>query len=1082
MPHAFIAYSSKKHVPYINEVLEVVNVVLKDMDIIPFNFSKMIRAREKIPTKLREIITQSDMGIVILDGLRPNVVYEFGLLQTQGLHIIPLKKSDAKLSVKSFFYNPSTKDLDPTLAFGDFRYKDASLRHLKEPLLDINSHLSDCQGEHIIIYETVDDSDVPNSLGKLLRDEIEAILPTLRARDGPDFQRVNDRYRNLNLGLLNQSLRLLSLFSILGWRQNFEGDDKFQHIRNAFVYLFKDKEISIQEINTIFETLLQDDLPILRKHGRYITVDSERIINESFEYFFEHKQEFDRTISLILDSDVEELRIRFFERFSLIDIQRASDHANYYIVRSGSFTEISILQDRGKSLLFSKLAYLSPSEALEKLWNWINPLTLEEIEIMFPFQSTLISPRNPQDSVLWFLSYIAKYEQYFERAMSILTKFSLPLIVQELDLQDQIHPYIHKLALDRFLEQCYSLLGNVDVKTRWNFIKNISWDENWSASYKKATIDLKFRAIERFLVKDWSIPGAVVKGTVRITHFRISDGNTYEDLENCLEESYRILMDWLNQPDLYNNIYDSLFNFLYRNLSDWLRYVPWVEIKIILESIFQTNREKKIVFINHIDNIRRFDTWKSKFSEDDIKNIFRFQDDLESKLSTLDYFKRKLRTSPLINETENILNDLFEYYIGLQNTDKNDITDFLLSVNSYDIFQFGQKFKESFTYEEIKVLIEYCSEYIENNDLEEISEFFIGLWNSFFNLSNDSWMLLVEDYWNKSHMKKYLYRILIGSNDQFDVFRWKKFNELVDTQQVKLMDIIKTLRSKKLPPSVSEEDKRNLLIKSFDRMGEVIKSKEHNLDEIAEYSLHLKATIQKQGNLIDVEVAESFLGNFYPIAVDLISHLFDTDLIFEFGKLASDSFKRWIKSGFYVTNQQESGRGFLEKCFEIFPNQSYEILEQLFTASQNADYRDENFQILDYYKQSGNPKILNHLSEEKINNLYNLNSSILGPLFGRLIRDAHINASFPSTLKQLIINYPEDSNFKKLIFREFSTGVRIFVGNNYDQQYSGDYKKISKWRDSATNQLSKEWLQELHAYIDTLRNERKDVWEELEVQ
>jgi len=191
MPHAFIAYSSKKHVPYINEVLEVVNVVLKDMDIIPFNFSKMIRAREKIPTKLREIITQSDMGIVILDGLRPNVVYEFGLLQTQGLHIIPLKKSDAKLSVKSFFYNPSTKDLDPTLAFGDFRYKDASLRHLKEPLLDINSHLSDCQGEHIIIYETVDDSDVPNSLGKLLRDEIEAILPTLRARDGPDFQRVN---------------------------------------------------------------------------------------------------------------------------------------------------------------------------------------------------------------------------------------------------------------------------------------------------------------------------------------------------------------------------------------------------------------------------------------------------------------------------------------------------------------------------------------------------------------------------------------------------------------------------------------------------------------------------------------------------------------------------------------------------------------------------------------------------------------------------------------------------------------------------------------------------------------------------
>jgi len=1067
-------------VPYIDEVLQVIESILMDMNIEPIRLSNSIRARQIIPLKLGELISESDMGIVILDGLRPNVVYEYALLQKEGLDIIPLKKNDAKLSIKSFYYNSAKRMLDPSLAFGNWHFNKAALKNLQDPFLDVNYHLSDCQGEHIIIFDQIDDSRYSDSLGKLLRIEIEAIIPKLKAKDGLDFQRVNDLYYDLDNDLLNESVRLLSIFSILGWKQNYEDDDRFQSTREAFRQLFSNENVSIQEINAIFEDLLQANSPILRNYGRYITVDSERLVNESFEYYSEHEREFNRILSLILDSEENELKVRFFDRLSTFKTQRAQDLANNIIRRSGTFPDISILQDREKSRLFSKLAYLSPSAALERLEVWFSLVSINEIEQLFPFQSSLISPGNPQDSVLRFLSNIAKFENYFGTSMDILMKFSLPYIVQESRLQDQIHPYVNKLALDRFLEQCHSLIGEVDLNTRWNFIKNIAWDDDWDETYTNATIDLKFRAITTFLDRTWVISGPVINGSISITHYNI-EGNTYDKLEHCREEAYRFLLEWLNQPDLYNT--DTLFDYFYRNLSDWLKYVPWDKIKIIFENIFKTSSEKKITFICYIDNIRKFGPRQVEFLKEDLLKIFQFQEELEASLTNLDYFKRKLRTSPLIDEPENILNDLLTHYIKLEDSDRNAIIDFFLSENSYILIKFGQKFKNSFSADELKQLIEYCSGYIENNHLEEISEFFIGLWISLFNLSNELWKVLTEEYWHKPHMKNYLYRLLIGTSAQFDDYRWNKYKELVDTQQVNPMDIITTLRLKELPPKIPEEERRKLLIKSFDWIGQLAKLKEHNLDEILEYSINLEALFKRQDSILDVEVAESFLENFYPFAGDLITNLYNTDLILKFGELATDSFKKWIKSGFSVGHQQETGEEFLEKCFEIFPKQSYEILEPLFATSQSSDYQDENQKILYLFSGWGNPKILNHLSEEQIINLYYLNSSMLAPFFGRLIRDSPINSPFPSTLKNLIINHPEDRDFKKKIFQEFfSGGVRTFAGNNYDQQFSGDYMKISNWRDSAKNQIFKDWLRDLHTHIDSLRDESRDFWEELEVE
>ena len=265
MPRAFIVYSSSSHVPYINTVLEIVDSVLRSMDIEPFYLSSQIRGGRLYPSVLHEMITQSDMGVVILDGLRSNVTYEYGLLTMRGIDIIPLKKTDAKFSIKSLFYNTTTGDLDPSIAFSNWRFRNAALNNLNEPLLNVNVHLSDLQGTHIVEYDLLDDTNVPNSFENILRSEVEKIIPKLRSRAGPGFDNLHFLFLDLNPDLLDESIRLLSLFSYLGWGREFEGDNRFQSIREGFLSLFQNEQASMNVINEIFEQLLHSDQPILRK-------------------------------------------------------------------------------------------------------------------------------------------------------------------------------------------------------------------------------------------------------------------------------------------------------------------------------------------------------------------------------------------------------------------------------------------------------------------------------------------------------------------------------------------------------------------------------------------------------------------------------------------------------------------------------------------------------------------------------------------------------------------------------------------------------------------------------------------------
>ncbi len=1097
MPRAFIVYSSKRHVPYIEDVMEVIDKVLKSLDIDPYYLSHQIRGGLSYPPLILEMITQSDMGIVVLDGLRPNVAFEYGLLSMRNIDIIPLKKSDAKLSIKSLYYNPTLKNLDPSLAFGDFYFKKAALEKLKDPLLDVNAHFSDCQGKHIVEFDAIIDTNEINSLANVLKIEIEKIIPKLRSRDGPGFERLHILFADLNFDLMDEAVKLLSLFSFLGWRQEFEGDMRFQSIREGFLSLFHNEQASIDKINTIFEALIESDVPILRKYGRYLTVDSDNLISESFEYLLLDESRFNNFFSSIINSDLVELKIRFIERIStrgILNPQRVIDIGNHIFSRSGLFQDISALRDRERSRLLSRVGYIYPSGALDLLSSWITPLSPIKIAEMFPFQSTLFLPGNPQDDVLWFLNETSKNNNFFTQSMDILFKFSVPIIVEEEQHLSDLHFSVRKLALDRYLEQCYSLLGEVKVSTRWNYIKNLVWSEDWSEDYIKATKILKFRAIQTFLQKSWSITGPFRDGALQVKHTTIVDGQSYDKLESYRAEAYQILTEWINQPVEYAHIYESLFDYIYRSLSEWVKYIPWDQIKSLFERIFRHDSKKILIFINHIDLLRAFNN-QGQYSDEQLSLIFQYQEELEERLTILDFYRRNMQLSifdlktsamfPEQSERENYISNLqsqlMNKYIEMDDSDRVEITKLLLIENFKGSFKFGTNLKNHLSLDQIKSMIYDCLELIEKYSIEKESDFFYGLWNALITINEIEWENFLENNWNKSHIQPYLNRILWPIDNLLNDFRWAKYQELFESRQIEPVRMVDIIHHKEMPPSVFIDDKILLLITAINHIGERIESEvQYPVDFYLRFIWRLESLLSKNEDLLREDLAEKFLEIFHPIKRDVISQLPNIDILINFGRLSRVSFNSWLKAGFQASRHKRDD--FLIKCADEFIEEIFQITQKLFSIPQEGSEMTDDYDVSYSFRISGNPKILLKFADDQIDSLYELNSPMLGSLFGRLIRNSSTEEIFPEVLKRLIIQHNEDIIFRNNIFKEFSIGLRSFGGNNYDQSYDGDYAKLSRWRDSATNDIFREWLQELHHHIDALREQNRDMWREKEVE
>jgi hypothetical protein len=164
-----IVYPDRKHVKGINHILNPLSELLPAKGFKPIYLSDETEPLQHYGKTFEQLAEACALGIVILDGLRPNVLLEFGILMGKNKPIIPLQDEEACVAIKSFYRGNCQ---------GSGLTEKQFSKDLKEPPLGFFSHISDLQGLKVEVVDkdaSLDDSKYPKTV-------IDKAIDKLRSR------------------------------------------------------------------------------------------------------------------------------------------------------------------------------------------------------------------------------------------------------------------------------------------------------------------------------------------------------------------------------------------------------------------------------------------------------------------------------------------------------------------------------------------------------------------------------------------------------------------------------------------------------------------------------------------------------------------------------------------------------------------------------------------------------------------------------------------------------------------------------------------------------------------------------------
>lgn len=159
-----LVFSEREHVDHIYVILEIIENTLRRRNFKPRQLGDDIRSGQDYLKKLHELIDDSVLGIIILDGFRPNVLFEFGFLTGKRKKLIILQSKKACINIKSLF--PDAKESGLT---------QSQFSKLKLPFLSISQHLSDFAGKHIAYFDWGAKLTDPLHVSNILIKELEKL-------------------------------------------------------------------------------------------------------------------------------------------------------------------------------------------------------------------------------------------------------------------------------------------------------------------------------------------------------------------------------------------------------------------------------------------------------------------------------------------------------------------------------------------------------------------------------------------------------------------------------------------------------------------------------------------------------------------------------------------------------------------------------------------------------------------------------------------------------------------------------------------------------------------------------------------
>jgi hypothetical protein len=152
-----IVYPDRKHVKGINHILNPLSELLPEKGFKPVYLSDETKPLQHYEKTFEQLAEACALGIVILDGLRPNVLLEFGILLGKNKPIIPLQDEEACVAIKSF-YQGNCQGSGLT---------EREFSKLKAPSLGFFSHISDLQGLKVEVVDkdaSLDDPKYPKNV------------------------------------------------------------------------------------------------------------------------------------------------------------------------------------------------------------------------------------------------------------------------------------------------------------------------------------------------------------------------------------------------------------------------------------------------------------------------------------------------------------------------------------------------------------------------------------------------------------------------------------------------------------------------------------------------------------------------------------------------------------------------------------------------------------------------------------------------------------------------------------------------------------------------------------------------------
>lgn len=105
-PYYFVSYSTREaHVPVLLDCLRIVFGRHFEIKLTPSALESGASQREQIV----ELVDQCSFAVVILDGLRPNVVFELGLIYAKQKPLMLFKEADALVDIPGLYSIPAAE-------------------------------------------------------------------------------------------------------------------------------------------------------------------------------------------------------------------------------------------------------------------------------------------------------------------------------------------------------------------------------------------------------------------------------------------------------------------------------------------------------------------------------------------------------------------------------------------------------------------------------------------------------------------------------------------------------------------------------------------------------------------------------------------------------------------------------------------------------------------------------------------------------------------------------------------------------------------------------------------------------------